>query len=109
MSAASSAERAARCRRRRRAGTVLVSVVLDSATIDRLVVLGWLADAQRGDRDAVGAALQHFSTFTLGAGEIPVPSRPLAASWQQPTFTEQLRAALARRNAPAAREARADE
>jgi hypothetical protein len=44
-------------RERRRRGAVLVEIEVDSASLDRLIASGVLGPEQRGDRDAVAAAV----------------------------------------------------
>ena len=60
------AERQRRRRERRRRGAVVVQVVLGPAAIRDLILLGWLRDAERTDRQAVRDALVRFAKSALG-------------------------------------------
>ena len=53
--AASSRQR--RYRRRLRAGLMPVRTDIDAAVVSMLVDIGWLAEADSGDREKIGAAL----------------------------------------------------
>jgi hypothetical protein len=60
------AERQRRRRERRRRGAVVVQVVLGPAAIRDLILLGWLRDGERTDRQAVRNAFVRFARSTLG-------------------------------------------
>jgi hypothetical protein len=60
------AERQRRRRERRRRGAVVVQVVLGPAAIRDLILLGWLRDGERTDRQAVRDAFVRFAKWALG-------------------------------------------
>jgi hypothetical protein len=60
------AERQRRSRERRRRGAMVVQVVIGPAAIRDLILLGWLRDAERTDRQAVRDALVRFAKSALG-------------------------------------------
>jgi hypothetical protein len=99
---ATSAERMRQSRQRQKGGGVLVTIDLDATSIARLIALGWLPEDRKRDRAAVSAAFAAFVRHGLGVGERPAdPPRPLAAPEYQPTLSELLSAALARRRSAA--------
>ena len=66
-----SAARSRRARERRRTGACLVSVELGAATIGDLVQLGWLAAADRQDREAITRAFCAYVGATMSDSNRP--------------------------------------
>jgi len=60
------AQRQRRSRERRRRGAMVVQLVIGPAAIRDLIVLGWLRDGERTDRQAVRDAFVRFARSTLG-------------------------------------------
>jgi hypothetical protein len=60
------AERQRRRRERRRRGAMVVQVVIGPAAIRDLILLGWLRDSERTDRQAVRDAFVRFAKSALG-------------------------------------------
>jgi hypothetical protein len=94
---ATAAERMRRCRTRRAAGLVRVSLDLTPAGIADLITAGFLPAASRNDPKAVREAF----ILAAVAGGLARPPRPLATPEHRPTLGDILGAAIARQRSVA--------
>jgi len=64
-------ERMRRHRWLRRQGAVNINFLIGADAVERLIKLGWLAPAERANRDAVTSAVVRLATHALRLGPTP--------------------------------------